>query len=397
VIPDFVYFRDDQKGGSFELVEEADGFHGAHAEEGHEHGSLDEGFNLREMELAFIASVDPYFDAVALLAVAEEGIEAEEVYVQTRSLPGGLQLKAGKFLSGIGYINRQHPHQWDFVDQNLAYELLLGGHGLNEKGVQATWMPPTPFYLQLGTELLQGTNEKFSNYVGPEEYPPVDIPGIPSDPGPRIPAHKPGPRLFTGFAKIAPNLGFSHALQFGGSYGYSRAHQEIHDHDGDGVPESVFDGTGSIWGVDLVYKHDAPREYGAGDLTIQGEYFNRTRDMRVLGVDLFTKYKNDGWYAQAVYGIAPRFQLAARMSQAGITNERSLRGALADFVQGGALVNYKTSSQYSVAATFNPTEFSRIRAQYNHGRTWVGGVEQKFHQVFVQLQVSLGAHGAHRF
>jgi hypothetical protein len=383
VIPDFTFFRDDQKGGSFELVEKADGFHGAHAEEGHEHGSLDEGFNLREMELAFIASVDPYFDAVALLAVSEEGIEAEEVYVQTRSLPGGLQLKAGKFLSGIGYINRQHPHQWDFVDQNLAYELLLGGEGLNEKGVQATWLPPTPFYLQFGAEMLQGTNEKFSNYVGPEEYP-----GITEESEPRIPAHKPGPRLFTGFAKVAPNLGYSHALQFGGSYGYSKAHQEIHDHDGDGVPEGVLDGTGSFMGGDLVYKYDSPREYGAGDLTIQAEYFYRKRDMDNLGRDMRVVFKNDGWYAQAVYGIAPRWDIAARISQAGLINERK---------RGTALDNYKTSSQYSVAATFSPTEFSRIRAQYNHGKTWVGGVEQKFHQVFVQLQVSLGAHGAHRF
>ncbi len=41
----------------------------------------------------------------------------------------------------IGYANRQHPHQWDFVDQNLAYELVFGGHGLNDTGLQATWLP----------------------------------------------------------------------------------------------------------------------------------------------------------------------------------------------------------------------------------------------------------------
>ena len=353
---------------------------------------MDEGFNLREMEVAFTASVDPYFDAVALLAVGTESIEAEEVYFQTRGLPGGLQVKGGKFLSGIGYINRQHPHQWDFVDQNLAYELLLGGHGLNEAGAQATWMPPTPFYLQLGAEALQGTNEKLANYVGPEEYP-----GLTEDAAPRVPAHKPGPRLFTGFLKLAPNLGYSHELQIGASIGHSVAHQEVHDHDGDGNPEAVFDGTGSIWGADLVYKYDAPGQYGVGDLTVQAEYFRRTRDMPVLGVDLAARYDNDGWYAQAVYGVAPRLQLAVRASQAGLTNRRTLTGALADLVAGGARVDSETSSVYSVAATFNPTEFSRLRAQYNHGRTWVGGEKQTFNQVFVQLQVSLGAHGAHRF
>jgi hypothetical protein len=383
VIPDVVFFRDNQKGGSFEFVEEADGFHGVHAEEGHDHGAMAEGFNLREMELAFTASVDQYFDAVALLAVGEDGIEAEEVYFQTRNLPGGLQVKGGKFLSGIGYANRQHPHQWEFVDQNLAYELVFGGHGLNDVGLQATWLPPTPFYLQLGGEVLQGTNEKFSNYVGPEEYP-----GITEDAEPRITAHKPGPRLFTGFAKIAPNLGYAHALQLGGSVGYSQAHQEIHDHDGNGIPEGVLDGTGSFWGADLVYKFDSSREYGAGDLTLQAEYIFRKRDLNTLGRDIPVVFKNDGWYAQAAYGFAPRWRLAARVSQAGLINER---------LRDTALTEYETSSQYSVSASFSPTEFSRLRAQYNRGRAWVGSERHDFHQVFVQIQLSLGAHGAHRF
>ena len=391
VIPDIVYFRDDVKGGSFETTEEADGFHGAHSEEGHGHGGLEEGFNLRETELAFSASVDPYFDAFALFAVSEEGIEAEEVYFQTRGLPGGLQVRGGKFLSGIGYINRQHPHQWDFVDQNLAYDLLFGGD-LSEKGLQVTWLPSLPVYLQLGAEMLQGENEKFANYVGPEEFP-----GIGGVGEPRVLSHQAGPRLFTGFAKVAPDLGYSNALQVGVSYGHAGKHQEIHDHDGDGVPEAVFDGTGSIWGLDAVYKYDSPRGYGAGDLTIQAEYFHRTRDMAVLGVDLSAEYKNDGWYAQAVYGIAPRLQVAGRVSQVGITNERTLTGALAEYVEGGALVNFETSSQYSAAATFKPTEFSRLRVQYSHGAIWVGGEEETFNQLFVQLQLSLGAHGAHRF
>lgn len=387
VIPDVVYFRDSIKGKSFEAIEEADGFHGVHAagDHGHDHahGSLAEGFNLRETELAFSASVDPYFDAFAMLAVSEEGIEAEEVYFQTRSLPGGLQVRGGKFLSGIGYANRQHPHQWSFVDQNLTYELLFGGHGLNEKGLQVTWLPKLPVYLQLGAEMLQGENEKFANYIGPEEFP-----GIGGVGPPRELSHQAGPRLFTGFAKIAPDLGYSQALQVGVSFGHAGKHQEIHDHDGDGIPEGVLDGTGSFWGADVVYKYDSPREYGAGDLTLQGEYFRRTRDLDVVGRDQTTVFENDGAYVQAVYGIAPRWQLAGRAAFAGFTNER---------LRGGTLTEYDLSKQYSVAATFLPTEFSRLRVQYNRGAVWVGREQETFNQLYVQMQVSLGVHGAHRF
>ncbi len=383
VIPDFAYDRDNRQGEAFEIVEEADGFHGAHAEGEHEHGSMSEGFNLRETELAFTASVDPYFDVVALFAASEEGLEAEEVYFQTRALPGGFQLKGGKFLSGIGYANKQHPHQWDFVDQNLAYELLLGGQGLNEKGLQVTWLPKLPFYMQLGAEILQGENEKMANYIGPEEFP-----GLKEEDDPRVLAHKAGPRLFTGFVKVGPNLGYSSALQVGLSWASSQRHQEVHEHSGDENPEGVFDGTAELWGADLVYKYDSPREYGAGDFVFQTEYLWRKRDLDVLGTTSTAVFKQDGASFQAVYGLLPRFQVATRYDLAGLTNERVLAGVKTE---------YESSKRWSAALTFNPSEFSRVRAQYNRGEVFVGGAKETFDQLFLQVQFSIGAHGAHKF
>ena len=98
---------------------------------GHAQGATENRFNFREAKIAFSATVDPYFDAHTYLAVDKDGnLDLEEAYLQTRSLPYGLRLKGGKFLSGFDYINRQHPHQWDFIDQNLAYLNLLGDHGL---------------------------------------------------------------------------------------------------------------------------------------------------------------------------------------------------------------------------------------------------------------------------
>lgn len=383
VIPNFVYYRDNRQGGAFEIVEEADGFHGVHAEEGHDHGGLNEGFNLGETELAFTASVDPYFDVVALFAASEEGLEAEEVYFKSRALPGGFQLKGGKFLSGIGYANEQHPHQWDFVDQNLAYELLLGGHGLNEKGLQVTWLPKLPFYMQLGAEILQGENEKMANYTGPEEFP-----GLTEEADARVLAHEAGPRLFTGFVKVGPNLGYSSALQVGLSWASSQRHQEVHEHSGGDDPDGVFDGTAELWGADLVYKYDSPREYGAGDFVFQTEYLWRKRDLDVLGMSSTAVFKQDGAYFQAVYGLLPRFQVATRYDLAGLTNERVLAGVKTE---------YETSRRWSAALTFNPSEFSRVRAQYNRGEVFVGGEKDTFDQFFLQVQFSIGAHGAHSF
>jgi hypothetical protein len=35
-------------------------------------------------------------------------------------------VRAGRFFSGIGYLNEQHAHTWDFVDTPLAYRAMLG-------------------------------------------------------------------------------------------------------------------------------------------------------------------------------------------------------------------------------------------------------------------------------
>ena len=88
-----------------------------------------EGFNLRAIELGFFAPVDPYFNLYATLPVTEDGIELEEAYFVTTSLPAGLQFKGGKFKSGFGRFNAFHPHAWDFVNAPLAYKLFFGGEG----------------------------------------------------------------------------------------------------------------------------------------------------------------------------------------------------------------------------------------------------------------------------
>ena len=261
VIPNLAYYNDSRNGEGGDMIGEADGFHRGEAEEGgHSHGSgLTPGFNLREVELALSGSVDPYFDAVVNLAIGSGEVDVEEAYVRTRRLPAGLQIKAGRFLSDIGYINRQHPHQWAFANQNLAHDLVLGG-GLGETGVQVTWLPPLPVYLQLGAEALQGENEAIAAYVGPgdEHF---------------YFSEASGPRLFTGFAKFSPDLGFNHALQVGGSLARARRFQE---EAGDTSLE------GHVWlvGLDAVYKYDSPKPHGEDDLVVQGEYLRRYEESR---------------------------------------------------------------------------------------------------------------------
>jgi hypothetical protein len=382
VIPDVAYYYDRQRGQAGNIVASADGFaaQGHSHADAHEHGhaTVEQGFNLREMELAFSGAVDPYFDVWATLAVSPDAVEAEEVYVQTRRLLPGLQLRAGKFFSGVGYVNKQHPHQWDFVDQALPFAALLGGN-LAETGLQLTWLPGLPVYTLVGVEALQGDGERLSNQES-EHYPAVF-------------AAASGPRLFTGFLKVAPDLGFSHVLQGGVSVGRSRHHQEAIEFEDDVLDQGL---SGIAWfaGTDWVWRYDSARPFGQGDVSVQAEYLYRRKDLAlvardgvVVTTDIHHRSAQDGFYGQAVYGIAPRWTLAGRLDVIGLTNQLETPDEAVDFGR---------STRYSAALTFNPTEFSRLRLQYNAGRVRSAGTAS-VSQLFVQLQVSLGAHGAHRF
>jgi hypothetical protein len=381
VIPDIAYYNDDVAGAAFEMVEDVDAFGGGSVEAdpgGHGHGALERGFNLREMEVAFSGAVDPYFDVWAVLAIAPDEIGAEEVYVQTRKFLPGVQLRVGKFFSGVGHVNKQHPHQWDFVDQALPLQAMFGGT-LVDTGLQATWLPNLPVYTLLGFEALQGDNARLSYNA--------------ADAHPDLFEETPGPRLFTGFVKVSPDLGYGHALQGGMSFGRSRSHQEIVT-GADGAPSGGLEGNTWFVGTDWVWRYDSPRQLGRGDLTVQGEYLYRqkdlaaTRDLGAIGAGTPVVSAQDGLYAQAVYGIASRWTLAARVDVVGLTNRVDT---------GGTVEEYERSQRYTAAITFNPTEFSRLRVQYENGRAWNDRQSVPFQQVFVQFQMSLGVHGAHRF
>lgn len=373
VIAGGYYYHDGRGGDGADLLGRADGFPNSFE-------SDKQGFNLGETELALSGSVDPYFDAWAILSVASEGIEVEEAYLQTRRLPLGLQLKAGKFKSGIGYINKQHSHQWDFADQALPYAMMFGGC-LAETGLQVTWLAPLPFYLQVGLEALQGGNRGVASYTGPDDDHPYY-------------ERKAGPRLFTGFVKVSPDLGYDFALQGGLFGGHSLLHQEDFTWDsGEGAVSEALQGTATFWGTDWVFKYDAPYAYGRGDLTVQGEYIYRRKDLEVAAAAADAtpsrRFDQDGLYAQAVYGFAPRWTAGLRCDAVGLTNRVDLSGF-------GRLA-YGTAVRWSTDLTLSLTEFSRLRLQYEQLKLVVDGGRDSFGEMFLQYQVSLGAHGAHKF
>ena len=401
VILDFTY------GHSSDEVDDPPGFDlGAHAHShGHDHShGVEEGFSLREVELTFEAAVDPYFDAMATIGIASGNIEVEEAFISTRLLPAGLRIKAGKFLSDVGYINKMHLHDWLFADAPWMREHMLGDEGLNEKGVQLTWLPPTDMYLQLGVEALEGQSEGVASYIGDGRHEIVTI--LPDNEAPsrnRWRSHKglsdrDGPRLFAGFAKWSPDMpGMNHAMQIGAFGGISRTFQLEESHSSGRL--ETWDGDAWFAGADAVYKYDGQGAMGHGNLVLQAEYLYRQleldyrsqqfADFSTLLVTDFSKqtWKQDGLYAQGVYGFAPRWTAGLRWDALGLFQNEGFEGR-------GTPKNFGTSHRYATQLSYAPTEFSRIRAQANYSDLADGDDSW---MLILQYNVSFGAHGAHAF
>ncbi|MDR1463391.1 MAG: hypothetical protein LBI68_09705, partial [Azoarcus sp.] len=119
-------------------------------------GDNKRGFALDHSELVLAANIDPNFRGQATLALNDDEVEVEEAWFQTTALGHGMGLKAGRFLSGIGYLNEQHAHQWDFYEQPLMYKALFGEHTYAQDGIQAKWVAPLSTFVELGAEAGRG-------------------------------------------------------------------------------------------------------------------------------------------------------------------------------------------------------------------------------------------------
>jgi len=139
---------------------------------------------LRTAEFDFRAAVDPYADAVAILAIEDEAGEGfsadlEEGYVIVKRLPIleaaplGLKLKLGRYRAPIGNTNRLHMHDMPWTTRPLAIARLLGTEngeffesGYNPVGVDAEVILPTlveGIVQELNLDVVDGGNIAISD------------------------------------------------------------------------------------------------------------------------------------------------------------------------------------------------------------------------------------------
>ena len=339
---------------------------------GSEAGPGPRGFALGESELGLSASIDPWWRGALNLALHPDNtVSVEEGFVQTTSLGNGLALKAGRFFSGVGYLNSQHAHAWDFVDNPLAYQALLGTQ-YSDDGLQLHWLAPTDQYIELGAELGRGR----------------------SFPGGDNAANGAGMTALT--LHTGGDLGDSHNWRAGLSWLSAKASDQAltaMDTAGNMV-SNAFSGTTRVWVLDGVWKWAPSGNATHTSFKLQGEYLHSTRsgsltyDLNGLNLTDAHRAAQSGWYLQGIYQFMPGWRV-------GLRSER-LNPGTPDY---GSNASWLSSTAYQPGKTtlmldFTPSEFSRLRLQLAQDKSREGVSDN---QIFLQYQMSLGAHGAHSY
>jgi hypothetical protein len=211
--------------------------------------------------------VDPYVRGDVFLTFSPEGVEVEEAYLTTLSLPWGLQVKAGKIYSPFGRTGQLHRHQWTFVEQPLSMQRLEGAEGLGGAGGDVAWLAPLPWFAELHLA-YQATTPGFQ----------VDVTQL------------------TGVARLIQYFELSEGATLGVGLSWATFQSELPDQ------------WKNLAGADLYLKlrNPASRAYWV----LQGEVYARQLAAQVLGEGTW------GGYGQVVWRLDRSWELGVRYDNA---------------------------------------------------------------------------------
>ncbi|HEU4664990.1 MAG TPA: hypothetical protein VFS55_13260 [Dokdonella sp.] len=320
-----------------------------------EGGPSPRGFSLGESELSFAANIDEkFYGQLTFTAESEHGedhVGVEEAFVDTTALPEGFNLRLGRFYSDIGYLNSHHAHTDSFFDRPLPYQAFLGNQ-FGDDGVQLRWLAPTDLYLELGGEIFRGEN-----------FPAAGA------------AHG-GAGARTLFAHAGGDVGMENSWLAGVSMLKSTA---------DGA-EDGFGGDSTLYIADATWKWAPQGNFKDGGVTVRGEYFSDHRDGVVAtpgddGSPLAWRGARRGAYLEAVYRFNRTWDLGYRVDKLWADRQGPFASAFDPY-------------RNTLELAWHNSEFSLLRLQFSRDEP---DADTTDNALTLQYQVSLGAHGAHKF
>ena len=351
------------------------------------------GFGLGETELAFSASIDDmFFGKLTTVFESNDGeteVNVEEAFIQTMALPNGFTLRAGRFLSDVGYLNNQHLHSDSFTSRPSAYRAFLGGHYFDD-GLRFSYIAPTDLYWTMGVEAFSGDSLRAADELGERAF---DSTGV-----------------YTAFTKMGGDISIESSWQLGISYLRNENGQltaEEHEearHEEAGHEDEDDHGHGASYTgkntfiTDFVYKWAPNGNYKYQHLTLSAEYF-RVSDFMVpelheelagaadhdeAGVANSKDY-HQAWYVSGVYQFSPNWSAGLRY------------GKLDSQLQHEAHFDQQTLKETELSIAWHNSHFSTVRLEFSHQSNIGFENESNDNVMTLQYVMTMGAHSAHQF
>ncbi len=355
--------------------------------EGGDHDPRKRGFTVQQVELSFTGAVDPYLTGEAHIIylidpiVGDTRVELEEAFFTTQALPYGLQLKGGQFLTEFGLLNPVHPHAWDWLDQPIINTRLFGPDGLRQAGVRLGWLTPLPWYSQLYVGAQNANGEIAASFLASEDF---------------FKERPIGGRPFVKRDLNSPT-DLIWLLRWENSWNPSETVTTKFGLSGLFGPNATGpDGDTRIYGADLKLTWRPTTNFRGWPFFLwQSEVMGRdyVADRFFDGtINLPRETLRDwGLYTQALYGFQYGWAAGLRYEYA------SGSGASVLAFNGRANDPFRdTRHRISPLLAWHPSEFSRIRLQYNYDRA--DHLErQDAHSVWLGVEFLYGAHPAHKY
>jgi hypothetical protein len=341
------------------------------------------GFTMQQAEISLTGAVDPYFRGDVFIVATPDGVELEEAFLTSTSLPWGLQLEAGTFFTEFGLTNPQHPHQWDWVDQPVINSRLFGGEGLRGPGLRVGWLTPLPWFSELHVG-IQNPNEGETtlSFIGDEQ-----VGGRPL-----VTQNVDGMQDLLYLARWVNSWDVDDSLtsKIGASGLF-------------GPNGTGGDGRTYVYGTDMLWKWQPPDSFrGWPFVTWRSEVMKRDfhADRFVAGTavdegdaseeNLSSAILRDwGVYSQVLWGFRHPWALGLRYEYASGVGTGLPDGRNQDSLRDDR-------HRVSPLLVWQLTEFTRFRLQYNFDRARFLD-DDEAHSVWFAMEVLYGAHMAHEY
>jgi hypothetical protein len=100
------------------------------------------GLFLRELEMSFVAPLDPFTRGKSFISVTEKAICIEEAYLEWLNLPLNMNVKLGIFNAEFGILNRYHDHALPQFDRPKVLTNFFTNGNFGGTGIAANFLLP---------------------------------------------------------------------------------------------------------------------------------------------------------------------------------------------------------------------------------------------------------------